>query len=62
MVLELQSQVGPYPRAEFKLDGMRVADVTFVGMNDGLKRVVDAVKRGGVRVTTDDFKPHRGEK
>lgn len=62
LVLEFQRQEGPYPRAVFLENGMRVADLTFNGMNSSMKRIVDLIRDAGVEVTTDDYSPIAGEK
>lgn len=61
LVLEFQQKVGPYERACVLEDGMRVADVTFIG-GGSMKRIVDVFRTAGVQVTTDDHVPVREKK
>lgn len=58
LVLEFQQRVGPYERACVLEDGMRVADVTFVG-GSSMKRIVQVFRDVGVVVTTDEYRPIR---
>lgn len=61
LILEFQEQVGLYPRAEFKQDGMRIADLTFVSLKV-VKPVVDLLREAGVEVTTDEYTPIKGKR
>ena len=61
LVLEFQQQVGPYERACVKEDGMRVADVTFLG-GSSMKRIVQVFRDAGVTVTTDSYESIREKK
>ena len=61
LVLEFQQKVGPYERACVLEDGMRVADVTFIG-GSSMKRIVQVFRDAGITVTTDDHLPIREKK
>lgn len=61
LVLEFQQKVGPYERAYVLEDGMRIADVTFLG-GGGMKRIVDMFRAAGVQVTTDGYVSIKGGK
>ena len=61
LVLEFQQKVGLYERACVLEDGMRVADVTFLG-GGSMKRVVDVFRTAGVTVTTDGYVSIKGGK
>lgn len=61
LVLEFQQRVGPYERACVLEDGMRVADVTFIG-GGSMKKIVDVFRAAGVQVTIDEFISVRGKK
>ena len=58
LILEFQQKVGPYERACVLEDGMRVADVTFIG-GGSMKRIVDVFRAADVSVTTDEYTPIR---
>lgn len=59
LTLEFQERVGPYERACFCEGDLRVADVIFVG-NVSMGRIVKVLRDAGVEITTDSFRPIRG--
>ena len=59
--MEFQVKTGPYERACVLEDGMRVADVTFIG-GGSMKRIVQGFRDAGVMVTTDSYEPIIGGK